>query len=126
MADKNQSEQHAAQRQKELLAEALGRAREEGGFLLNQAGKTASAGKVAYEQSKDRERELRKLRGNVEKIEKEISILEAQIADKEAILSSGTAQDPDFFAQYQQLKDQLDQKMDAWEQATVALDAAEN
>ena len=41
MADKNQSEQHAAQRQKELLAEALGRAREEGGFLLNQAGKTA-------------------------------------------------------------------------------------
>ena len=41
MADKNQSEQHAAQRQKELLAEALERAREEGGFLLNQAGKTA-------------------------------------------------------------------------------------
>ena len=41
MADKNQSEQHAAQLQKELLAEALGRAREEGGFLLNQAGKTA-------------------------------------------------------------------------------------
>ena len=41
MADKNQSEQHAAERQKELLAEALERARAEGGFLLNQAGKTA-------------------------------------------------------------------------------------
>ncbi len=41
MADKNQSQQHAAQRQAELLAEALGRAREEGGVLLNQTGKTA-------------------------------------------------------------------------------------
>ena len=41
MADKNQSEQHAAQRQKELLAEALDQARAEGGFLLNQTGKTA-------------------------------------------------------------------------------------
>ena len=41
MADKNQSEQHAAQRQKELLAEALERARTEGGILINRAGKTA-------------------------------------------------------------------------------------
>jgi antirestriction protein ArdC len=41
MADKNQSEQHAAERQKELLAQGLERARAEGGFLLNQAGKTA-------------------------------------------------------------------------------------
>ena len=41
MADKKQAEQHAAQRQKELLAEALKKARAEGGALLNQAGKTA-------------------------------------------------------------------------------------
>ena len=41
MADKNQSQQHAAQRQNELLAEALEVARSEGGFLLNQAGKMA-------------------------------------------------------------------------------------
>ena len=41
MADRKQSEQHSAQRQKELLAEALEKARTEGGVLLNQAGKTA-------------------------------------------------------------------------------------
>ena len=41
MADRKQSEQHAAQRQKELRAEALEKARTEGGVLLNQAGKTA-------------------------------------------------------------------------------------
>ena len=41
MTEKSQSEQNAAQRQKELLAEALEKARTEGGVLLNQAGKTA-------------------------------------------------------------------------------------
>ena len=41
MADRKQSEQQAAQRQKELLAEALEKARAEGGALLNRAGKTA-------------------------------------------------------------------------------------
>jgi len=83
------------------------------------------AAKAAYEQSKDRERELRKLRTAVEKIEKEIESLESQIAEKEALLASGTAQSPDFFAEYQSLKDTLDAQMDAWEQATVALAEAE-
>ena len=41
MTEKSQSEQNAAQRQKELLAEALERARTEGGRLLNTNGKTA-------------------------------------------------------------------------------------
>ena len=41
MTEKRQSEQNAAQRQKELLAEALVRARTEGGRLLNTNGKTA-------------------------------------------------------------------------------------
>ena len=41
MADTNQLAQHAAQRQAELVAEALERARAEGGYLLNQAGKAA-------------------------------------------------------------------------------------
>ena len=41
MADRKQSEQQAAQRQKELLAEALEKARAEAGALLNRAGKTA-------------------------------------------------------------------------------------
>ncbi len=84
-----------------------------------------AAAKAAYEQSKDRERELRKLRTAVEKIEKEIESLEARIAEKEALLAGGAAQSPDFFAEYQSLKDTLDAQMDAWEQATVALAEAE-
>ncbi len=41
MTEKRQAEQNAAQRQKELLAEALDRARENGGAFLNAGGKTA-------------------------------------------------------------------------------------
>ena len=85
------------------------------------AGSTGQ-GRKAYEQSKDRERELRKLRGAVEKIEKEIERLEGLIAEKEAVLASGSAQDSGFYAEYQSLKDLLDQQMDAWEEATIAVD----
>ena len=41
MTEKSQSEQNAEQRQKELLAEALERARTDGGRLLNMTGKSA-------------------------------------------------------------------------------------
>lgn len=91
-----------------------------------QASKSASEGRQAYQQSKDRERELRKLRSAVEKCEKEIETLEAQIAEKESILASGVAQDADFYAKYQALKDQLDQQMEAWELATIAVDEFQN
>ena len=83
---------------------------------------SSTAGRQAYEQSKDRERELRKLRSAVEKIEKEIEALETQIAEKEALLTSGNAQDADFYKEYQSLKDQLDQKMEDWENATIAVE----
>ncbi|MBO4599125.1 MAG: ABC-F family ATP-binding cassette domain-containing protein, partial [Bacteroidales bacterium] len=79
-------------------------------------------GRLAYEQSKDRERELRKLRNAVEKIEKEIADLEEQIAAQEAVLASGNAQDNDFYAKYQSLKEQLNERMEAWESATIAVE----
>lgn len=83
---------------------------------------TKTQGRLTYEQSKDRERELRKLRNAVEKIEKEIADLEEQIAAKEATLANGGAQSADFYAEYQALKDRLDERMDAWETATIAVE----
>ena len=88
--------------------------------------KVQKEGRQAYEQSKDRERELRKLRNAVEKIEKEIEALESKIAEKESVLASGAAQDADFYAQYQSLKDQLYERMEAWEMATIAVDEFQN
>ena len=82
-------------------------------------------GKIDYLQSKERERELRKLRGNVEKIEQEIAQLEESIAAKEQLLSSGNdsvAADANFYAEYQSLKDQLEQRMNDWEEATIAME----
>jgi len=85
-----------------------------------------NSGKEAYEQNRNRERELRKLRSEVEKIEKEIETLESQIAEKESVLASGNAQSADFFAAYQSLKDRLDSCMEAWENATIAVEEFQN
>ena len=86
------------------------------------ATEAKTQGRLTYEQSKDRERELRKLRSTVEKIEKEISDLEEQIASKEATLANGGAQTADFYAEYQALKNRLDERMEAWENATIAVE----
>ena len=87
-----------------------------------------SQNKLNYQQSKERERELRKLRGNVEKIEGEINVLESKIAEKEAQLADGGQESTDvaFYAEYQQLKDELELRMGEWEEATIALEEFEN
>lgn len=87
-----------------------------------------SQNKLNYQQSKERERELRKLRGNVEKIEGEINVLESKIAEKEAQLADGGQESTDvaFYAEYQQLKEELELRMGEWEEATIALEEFEN
>lgn len=83
-----------------------------------------SQNKLNYQQSKERERELRKLRSVVEKIEKEIELLEEEIASKDALLASGSSEstNPEFYKSYQQLKDTLELKMSEWEEATIAVE----
>ena len=79
----------------------------------------SSAGKVAYEQSKERERERRKLQNAVAQKEKEIEELEGLLAAKDALLASGQAQEAAFYDEYQRLKKQLEQKMEEWEEAVI-------
>ena len=90
-------------------------------FSSDREKKTAS--KAAYEQSKERERERRKLQNAVKLVEQEIEALEAEIAAKDEILATGAAQTPDFYKEYQALKDQLEHKMTAWEEAVIAAEA---
>ncbi|MCR5588449.1 MAG: ABC-F family ATP-binding cassette domain-containing protein, partial [Bacteroidales bacterium] len=87
-------------------------------FSSDREKKTAS--KAAYEQSKERERERRKLQNAVKQVEQEIEALEAEIAAKDEILATGEAQSPDFYKEYQTLKDRLEQKMTEWEDAVIA------
>ncbi len=91
----------------------------------NTAVKTQEAqsqGKASYLEAKERERELRKLRSAVERLEKEIEDIENQIAERDAALASGQPQSQEFYTEYQQLKNLLDRKMSDWEEATIAVE----
>ncbi|MBR6048777.1 MAG: ABC-F family ATP-binding cassette domain-containing protein [Bacteroidales bacterium] len=79
-----------------------------------------SKARESYEQSKERERERRRLQNVVKQKEQEIEALEAEIAAKDEVLATGTAQSPDFYKEYQALKTSLDQKMAEWEDAVIA------
>ncbi len=86
---------------------------------------TISQNKLNYEQSKQRERELRKLRSIVEKIEIEIETTEREIAQKDEILASNPqsiANEPNFYTTYENLKNKLEQLMEEWGKATEAVD----
>ena len=93
--------------------------------VSEKATSSVSQNKLNYEQAKQRERELRKLRGNVEKIEKEIEETEKEIAKKDEILSAdpqSIASDTNFYSDYEALKAKLDTLMEEWEKATEAVD----
>ena len=92
----------------------------QGGQSSQSSQKSPTEGKVAYEQSKERERERRKLQNVVKQKEQEIEALEAEMAKRDAVLASGEAQSPDYYKEYQSLKDQLEQKMSEWEEAVIA------
>ena len=92
------------------------------------APKEVSASKLSYEQAKEKERELRKIRNSVGRVETEIGALEAEIkamddrlANEPEIMMS----DPDFYNNYQKLQKALEEKMSEWELLSVRLEEAE-
>ncbi|MBQ7710534.1 MAG: ABC-F family ATP-binding cassette domain-containing protein [Bacteroidales bacterium] len=88
--------------------------------------KPQRSSKDDYLQSKERERKLRQLRQAVKQCEEEIAILEQQIAEQEAVLASGELQGADFYAGYETLKNQLERRMNDWEEAEQKLEAAQS
>ena len=89
---------------------------------LNVKRPTQTEGRMAYEQSKERERERRKLQNAVTQKEKEIEAIEASLADKDALLATGQVQDAAFYQKYQEEKELLEKKMAEWEEAVVAVE----
>ena len=85
----------------------------------SRSSREPSASKQAYEQSKERERERRKLQNTVAQKEKEIEALEQQLAEKDALLVDGMPQEASFYDEYQRLKKQLEEKMEEWEEAVI-------
>ncbi len=86
---------------------------------------TVSQNKINYEQSKERERELRKIRNAITKTEEEINLLENEISEKDRQLAEQpgiVVSNPDFYTKYESLKQKLDEAMVKWEELSEKLE----
>ncbi len=77
--------------------------------------------------NKEKEKELKKLKTEIEKSEKKIAELETQITDTEKKLADAAqfhelTKDPSFFSNYDLLKKQLENEMEKWEELSEQLE----
>ena len=84
-----------------------------------------SQGKLSYEQKKEQEKLLRKLRKNVEQIEAELAEIEKQIAEYDARFSVTTEYNADDYKAYDELKGRYDHLMHEWEKASYEVEITE-
>ena len=87
--------------------------------------KSNDIGKFSYEQRKEQERLLRKLRKAVETIEQELADVERQIAEYDARFAVATEYNADDYAKYNTLKEHYDHLMHEWEKASYELEITE-
>ena len=88
--------------------------------------KPVSSGKASYEQRKEQEKLLRKLRRNVEMIEAELADIERQIAAYDAKFAAATDYNEADYRAYNELKARYDHQMHEWEKASYELEITEN
>ena len=90
------------------------------------ATKETSTGKLSYEQRKEQEKLLRKLRKAVETIESELADIEQKIAAYDEKFATATEYNEADYAAYNELKAQYDKQMHEWEKASYELEITEN
>ena len=90
------------------------------------AAKESSTGKLSYEQKKEQEKLLRKLRKTVETIESELADIEQKIAAYDEKFATATEYNEADYAAYNELKAQYDRQMHEWEKASYELEITEN
>ena len=84
-----------------------------------------NAGKLSYEQKKEQEKILRKLRKAVESIEEELAKVETEIAEYDKRFAEATDYNADDYAKYDALKQRYDYLMHEWEKASYELEITE-
>ena len=84
-----------------------------------------STGKLSYEQKKEQEKLLRKLRKAVETIESELADVEKEITQYDARFAVATEYNADEYAKYNALKERYDHLMHEWEKASYELEITE-
>ena len=89
------------------------------------ANDAPTAGKMTYEQKKEQEKQLRKLRKVVEGIEQELADVEAEIGEYDKRFATATEYNADDYAKYDALKQRYDHLMHEWEKASYELEITE-
>ena len=90
------------------------------------ANKETSSGKLSYEQKKEQEKLIRKLRKAVESVEAELAEVEAKIAAYNEKFATATTYNEADYAAYNELKAHYDHLMHEWEKASYELEITEN
>ena len=90
------------------------------------ANKEASSGKLSYEQKKEQEKLIRKLRKAVESVEAELAEVETKIAAYDEKFATATEYNEADYAAYNELKARYDHLMHEWEKASYELEITEN
>ena len=85
----------------------------------------AASGKLTYEQRKEQEKQLRKLRRAVETVEAELAEIEKQIAAYDAKFAAATEYNEADYKAYNDLKACYDHQMHEWEKASYELEIVE-
>ena len=89
------------------------------------APKEATAGKLSYEQKKEQEKLLRRLRKNVEQIEAQLAEIEQQLAAWDAKFATAAEYVEADYKAYNALKNEYDRMMHEWEKASYELEISE-
>ena len=90
------------------------------------AAKETSSGKLSYEQRKEQEKLIRKMRKAVEAIEAELATVEEKIAAYDEKFATATEYNEADYAAYNDLKSHYDHLMHEWEKASYELEITEN
>lgn len=106
-------------------APAAGAGRESGVASAGGPASEATAGRLSYEQKKEQEKLVRKLRKAVEAIEAGLAETERRIAEYDAKFAAATAYDEADYKAYNELKSSYDRQMHEWEMASYELELVE-
>ncbi len=95
------------------------------GVQQPEAAAPKGGGKLSYEQKKEQEKLVRRMRRTVETIEAELAGIEAQLAACDAKFAAATDYDEAEYKAYNELKAQYDRRMHDWEKASYELEIVE-
>ncbi len=93
--------------------------------VQSSAPKENSAGKLSYEQKKEQEKQIRKLKKTIEGIEAQLAEVEQQVAQWDEKLASAANYVEADYATYNALKAQVDHLMHEWEMRNYELELIE-